>query len=108
MGNSTQPYGHFAGVVGANQIRVPVVATTVCYNLSGTRLRATVVSDRPGDAKATPTVYDIDGRRVATAVDEALPTAGHEWTALALTPGVYVYKLNAGNFSAARKMVIID
>jgi len=67
MGNSTRPYGHFAGVVGANQIRVPVVATTVCYNVSGTRLIATIVFDRPGDAKATPTVYDIDGRRVATA-----------------------------------------
>lgn len=69
---------------------------------------ATITFDLPEDAEVTLTVYDISGRKVTTLVDETLPAGEHNAGISGLTPGVYVYKLNAGSFSATKKMVIIE
>ena len=69
---------------------------------------ATIAFDLPEDAKVTLTVYDISGRKVTTLVDETLTVGTHERTVSGLAPGVYVYKLDAGSFSAARKMVVTE
>jgi len=68
---------------------------------------ATIAFDLPGDAKVTLTVYDISGRKVTTVVDRALLAGEHEAEVSGLTPGVYVYKLDAGSFSAVKKMVVV-
>jgi hypothetical protein len=67
---------------------------------------ATIAFDLPEDAKVTLTVYDISGRKINTVVDEALLAGEHEAGVSGLTPGIYIYKLDAGSFSAARKMVV--
>ncbi|UCE27476.1 MAG: T9SS type A sorting domain-containing protein [Candidatus Coatesbacteria bacterium] len=67
---------------------------------------ATIAFDLPEDAKVTLTVYDISGRKVETIVNETLTAGSHERAVSALAPGVYMYKLDAGSFSAARKMVV--
>ena len=67
---------------------------------------AIIAFDLPADAKVTLTVYDISGRKVTTVVDETLQVGTHERTVSGLAPGVYVYRLDAGSFTAARKMVI--
>ena len=54
------------------------------------------------------TVCDVSGRKVTTVVEETLAVGTHERTASGLAPGVYVYKLDAGSFSAARKMVVVE
>ncbi len=69
---------------------------------------AVIAFDLPEDAKVTLTVYDISGRKVTTLVDETLTIGTHERTISELAPGVYVYRLDAGSFSAARKMVVVD
>ncbi|UCE26383.1 MAG: T9SS type A sorting domain-containing protein, partial [Candidatus Coatesbacteria bacterium] len=69
---------------------------------------ATIAFDLPEDVKVTLTVYDISGRKVTTLVDETLQAGGHDAEVSGLAPGVYVYKLSAGSFSAARKMVVLD
>jgi len=68
---------------------------------------ATIAFDLPEDAKVTLTVYDINGRKVMTVVDEKLTAGEHEAEVSGLTPGVYVYKLAAGSFSAVKKMVVV-
>jgi hypothetical protein len=53
-------------------------------------------------------VYDISGRKVATLAEEWIPPGAHERTISGLAPGVYVYKLEAEDYSEARKMVVVD
>jgi hypothetical protein len=57
--------------------------------------------------RAKLVVYDLAGRRVATVVDESLAAGEYAYpTALALSPGVYVYRLTAGDFAAAKRFVV--
>ena len=57
--------------------------------------------------RATLAVYDLAGRRVATVVDEPLAAGEHAYpTALELSPGVYIYRLTAGDFAAAKRFVV--
>jgi hypothetical protein len=67
---------------------------------------ATIAFDLPETALVTLTVYDISGRKVTTVVNETLTAGNHERTVSGLAPGVYVYKLSAGSFNAAKKMVV--
>jgi hypothetical protein len=53
------------------------------------------------------TVYDISGRKVATLAEEWMPPGAHERTVSGLAPGVYIYRLEAENYSEARKIVIV-
>jgi hypothetical protein len=69
---------------------------------------ATIDFDLPETAPVTLTVYDISGRMVRTVVDETLTTGEHEARVSGLAPGVYVYRLKAGEFNAAKKMVIVE
>jgi hypothetical protein len=67
---------------------------------------ATIAFDLPENTKVNLTVYDISGRKVTTSVDETLPAGEHAVRVSGLAPGVYVYRLDAGSFNAAKKMVI--
>jgi hypothetical protein len=69
---------------------------------------ATIAFDLPEDARVALTVYDISGREVTTVVDAAFPAGEHEAGVSGLVPGVYVYKLDAGEFNAVRKMVVVE
>jgi hypothetical protein len=68
--------------------------------------RAVIAFDLPENVEVTLTVYDISGRKVTTLVDRALPAGEHAVDVTGLAAGVYVYKLSAGSFSAAKKMVV--
>ena len=67
----------------------------------------------PKDSKVTLTVYDILGTEVALLVDEVKPMGRYEVkfnSATAnggLASGMYIYKLQAGNYSKVRKMVLL-
>ena len=54
-------------------------------------------------------VYDILGREVATLVNEYKPAGSYEqvFNASSLASGVYVYKLQAGDFVNSKKMLLI-
>ncbi len=52
-------------------------------------------------------VYDLSGRKVATLAAGWLPPGAHEREVSALAPGVYVYRLSAGDWGAAKKMVVV-
>jgi len=55
------------------------------------------------------TVYDISGRSVATVVDGWREAGSHEATfdGSNLASGIYVYRLEAGNFSAVKKLILL-
>jgi len=54
-------------------------------------------------------VYDALGREVATLVNEVKEAGSYEvkFDASKLSTGVYVYTLRAGNFVAAKKLLLV-
>ena len=63
----------------------------------------------PVASKATLKIYDILGNEITTIVDEFLPSGKYEteFNASSLTSGIYYYKLDAGDLSEVKKMVLI-
>ncbi|MBI5709401.1 MAG: T9SS type A sorting domain-containing protein [Candidatus Eisenbacteria bacterium] len=64
----------------------------------------------PASHSVSLTVFDLQGRSVATVLSEVWQTAGPHQVSLSTAgwrPGCYLYRLEAGSLSAARKMVVI-
>lgn len=55
------------------------------------------------------TVYDLLGREVAVLVNETLPAGAYKatWDASKFPSGVYLCRIQAGGFTAVRKMVLV-
>ena len=63
----------------------------------------------PNDAKVSIKIYDMLGREVNVLVNE-VKKAGYysvEWNGNQLSSGVYFYKMQAGDFNAVKKMMLI-
>jgi len=65
--------------------------------------------DLPDAAMAKIEIFDILGRRVETLIDQVQPAGSHQitWNPEALASGVYFYRLQAGNQSDIRRMMLI-
>jgi len=61
------------------------------------------------DVFTTLKVYDILGNEVATLVNEEKPAGSYEidFDGTKISSGVYIYKLNAGLFTDAKKMILL-
>ncbi len=59
--------------------------------------------------KVTVRVYDLLGRSVVTLIDEELDPGDHfvEWKAEGVSSGVYFYRLQAEEFAATKRMLVI-
>jgi flagellar hook assembly protein FlgD len=70
-------------------------ATTISFNL-------------PVASEYTLTVYNVTGQVVTQFAGEAeAGVVSLEWDASMNASGIYFYKLNAGDFSATKKMVLL-
>tara|TARA_Y100001935_G_scaffold253785_1_gene260902 strand:+ start:108745 stop:111978 length:3234 start_codon:yes stop_codon:yes gene_type:complete len=64
----------------------------------------------PQASKVSLTVYDMLGRKVATLLNgQQMQAANHtvQFDASALASGMYIYRIEAGNFISTRKMMLI-
>ncbi|MEK9138753.1 MAG: T9SS type A sorting domain-containing protein, partial [Bacteroidota bacterium] len=54
-------------------------------------------------------VYNLPGREVATLVNEEKPPGTYSvtWDASGFASGVYFYRLNAGNYFAVKRMLLL-
>jgi hypothetical protein len=54
-------------------------------------------------------IFDLSGREVTTLVNEQLKPGSYEaeWDGTGFASGVYVYRINSGNFTKMMKMVLI-
>ena len=60
--------------------------------------------------RVTLTLFDINGREVATLVDNVLYNSGSyeiEWASGALPSGVYIYRFHAGDHVETKKMILL-
>ncbi len=66
--------------------------------------------DLPKNVNVTIKVYDLIGREVATLVNNELKTAGRyevNWNAMNYASGVYIYRIQAGDYVSTKKMVLV-
>ena len=63
----------------------------------------------PVATHAVLTIYDILGQRVATLVDDEIEAGTHavQWSPEGLASGVYLYRLEAGNYAEGRKLLLL-
>jgi len=63
----------------------------------------------PEQSQVIINIYDILGRKVQTLVNKQQPTGYHQviWNANDKTSGMYFYKIQAGEYSEAKKMVLL-
>jgi hypothetical protein len=69
----------------------------------------TIPFDLPRDSKVNLKIYDISGRLVTTLISGWRNAGYHKvtWDASNLVSGVYIYHLEAGDFTASQKMVLM-
>lgn len=70
----------------------------------------TIKYDLPKDVKVTIKVYDLLGREIETIINNEFKTAGWyeiNWNANKYASGVYIYRIEAGDFVQSKKMVLI-
>jgi len=75
-----------------------------------TKIKYTIPSVRTSIMKFVQLkVYDVLGNEVATLVDECQEAGRYEVTfdASQLTSGIYLYRLNAGDFTSTKKLILI-
>jgi aminopeptidase N len=80
--------------------------TTIEFNLPAASLNSSEVGTL---INVTLKVYDILGREVATLLNEYKTAGRYEqvFDASSLTSGVYVYKLQVGDFISSKKMILL-
>jgi len=63
----------------------------------------------PRTAKVELKVYDILGNEIITLVSKEQPTGNYmvQFDGANLSSGIYVYKITAGNFAAAKKLILM-
>jgi hypothetical protein len=61
------------------------------------------------ESNITMKVYDVIGNEVATLVNETKPAGTYQviFDASSLSNGVYLYKIQAGNFTATKKLILM-
>jgi|GEM_PF-3288066 len=74
----------------------------------------TIRYDVPKDAHVTIAVYNLLGQKVKTLVDMKLPAGsytvtwnGRDESGRAMATGMYIYRMEAGNFVAVRKLLLL-
>ena len=69
----------------------------------------TIKYDLPKESRVKIVVYDVLGREVARLADEMKKAGSYQvvWDANRLASGVYFYRIQAGNYSATKKLLLL-
>jgi hypothetical protein len=71
--------------------------------------RTTINYELPSTLVVDLSVYNLLGQRVARLINERQEAGYHqaEWDASGISSGVYFYKIQAGDFLAVKKMILL-
>jgi len=104
-------FGIFAvGVEGSGEAKALPKAVELGQARPNPMSRSTEIRfGLPSGSHVSLKVYDLSGRQVSTLVNGQLPAGYHQarWDSQGLPGGVYFYRLEAGNQSATRKLVLV-
>ncbi len=69
----------------------------------------TIYYQVPASARVQIKVYDVSGKEITNLVDNQISAGSHEvsWNAVDFPTGIYYYQIQAGEFQAVKKMVLI-
>ena len=69
-----------------------------------------IAFDLPIDLEVKLMIYDVFGREVTVLVDDLLKAGSYEvkWNASNVQPGIYYYKIKAGDFVDSKKMFLLN
>jgi hypothetical protein len=69
----------------------------------------TIAYELPGPVHVSLSVYDILGRQVSVLVDEDKDAGAYQvkFDAGGLASGVYIYRMQAGNYSGTRRLLLM-
>ena len=109
---------HGGGVFSSNQVSTAVESEnsnipggyTLNQNYPNPFNPSTKISFAiPSPNNVEITVYDITGRKVAEILNQQLAAGSHtvDFNAANLASGTYIYRIQAGNFVEAKKMVLL-
>jgi hypothetical protein len=101
--------GGSTGVESGRRVPVPG-GITLFQNYPNPFNSVTAISFAlPTDRRVTVKVYGMTGREAAALVDGDMKAGMHrvEWNAASFGSGVYFLKMQAGDFTAARKLVLL-
>ncbi|RIH64214.1 T9SS C-terminal target domain-containing protein [Mariniphaga sediminis] len=60
--------------------------------------------------KVTLKIYDLYGKEIETLVDKVVESGTHraEWNATGLPAGIYLYRIQAGNFADTKRTILVE
>ncbi len=99
------------GVTGIAQVHAGTIKTfSLSQNYPNPFNPTTTISfTLPSQSSVSLKVFDIIGREVATLVSGEMPagTYARQWDATKVSSGVYFYRLQAGNLTETKKLVLL-
>lgn len=90
-----------------NKVSKPISFNLNCYPNPFNRL-TTIEYNLPKPVFITLKIYNISGHEIATLVNSSQNTGQHKiiWEAESLPSGIYFYRLQAGEFSETKKLIL--
>ena len=69
-----------------------------------------IAFDIPTEVNVKLMIYDVYGRKVTVLVEDMLKAGSYEvkWNASNVKPGIYYYKIIAGDFVDSKKMFLLN
>jgi hypothetical protein len=100
---------HSGLIVNIEDNRVPVDFSLSQNYPNPFNAQTTIQYDLIKDSPVNIGIYDILGQRIETLVNQKQPAGHHQviWNAGNVSSGVYFYKINAGEYSETKKMVLL-
>jgi hypothetical protein len=115
LGAERSDIGAYGGgdslIVGVDQrdLEIPRQVLILRNYPNPLNLATKILYDLPGAADVRLEIYDILGRKIETMLSGRQPAGAHSitWDAREKPSGVYIYRIEAGQFTETNKMVII-
>ncbi len=113
VGNGTNDEGYLVavnGITSVNELDNNPIDFSLFQNYPNPFNPSTVINYRlPVSGNTTLKVFDALGNEVATLVDGYKPAGSYEveFNASSLSSGMYLYKLQVGEFNAVKKLILL-
>ncbi len=116
-GSSSMAFGFWNQVAGVvptevepESVSIPLEFRLMQNYPNPFRTRAHIRFDVPSPEAVRLDIYDVTGREIATLLDKPLVAGSYEaiWLPSGMPSGIYFYRIQCGNRSEVRSMVLLN